>query len=69
MQSPQPSTLETLETQLFADLGGCIIPYKSFALPHAAFMGTMMRNTADQITFGMSLVFHARATLVAIPST
>ena len=69
MLSPQSSTLGALETQLFADPGDCTIPYKAFALPHAAFMGTMMRNMTDQTTFGMSLVSHARVMLVAIPST
>ena len=69
MLSPQSSTLEPLDIQLFADPGACTIPCKAPALPHAAFIGTMMRNAADQTTFGMSLVSHARIMLITIPST
>ena len=69
MLSPQSSTLEALEAPTFADLEDCTVPCKALALPHAAFVGTMMRNNADQTTFGKSLVSHARTILVTVPST
>ena len=45
------------------------MPGKAPGLPHAALVGAMMCNDANQTAFGMSLVSHARIILALVSST